>query len=117
MIRRRVRVWGRVQGVGYRLSAVSAARSRGLSGWVRNGSDGSVEAVFEGEPDAVEAMERWCERGPRGARVERVESFEEQPEGLDGFDVRDEPEALSPGWTAARRGFSPAAPSAVGPER
>jgi acylphosphatase len=89
VIRRRVRVWGRVQGVGYRLSAVSAARSRGLSGWVRNGSDGSVEAVFEGEPDAVEAMERWCERGPRGARVERVESFEEQPEGLDGFDVRD----------------------------
>lgn len=80
-------VFGAVQGVGYRLSAASAARSRGLSGWVRNRPDGTVEAVFEGDADMVEAMVRWCARGPQGARVERVECFDEPPEGLHGFAV------------------------------
>ena len=64
-----------------------AAESRGVAGWVRNRPDGAVEAVFEGEPDAVEAMLRWCERGPRGAEVDAVETFEEQPEGLHRFVV------------------------------
>ena len=88
MIRRRVVVRGGVQGVGFRVSAARAAQSRSVSGWVRNKLDGSVEAVFEGEPDAVEAMVYWCERGPRGAEVGAVEVFAEQPEGQVGFAIR-----------------------------
>lgn len=53
-----------------------------------NRADGAVEAVFEGEPDAVQAMVEFCGGGPRGADVDRVETSEEQPEGLRGFDVR-----------------------------
>jgi acylphosphatase len=64
------------------------ARSRGLAGWVRNLPNGTVEAVLEGEPDAVESMARWCAEGPRGASVERVEVTREEPEGLTGFEVR-----------------------------
>jgi len=88
VIRRRVVVRGDVQGVGFRVSAARAAESRGVSGWVRNRLDGSVEAVFEGEPDAVEGMVRWCERGPRGAEVDAVEVFAEQREGEVGFTIR-----------------------------
>ena len=88
MIRRRVVVHGFVQGVGYRFAVVREAESRGVAGWVRNRPDGTVEAVFEGEPDAVEALVRWSARGPRGAEVERVETAEEPPEGLRGFGVR-----------------------------
>jgi acylphosphatase len=88
VIRRRVLVRGFVQGVGYRYSAADAARSRGVSGWIRNRGDGGVEAAFEGEPYAVEAMIRWCERGPRGAEVDDVDVFDEPPEGLDGFEIR-----------------------------
>jgi acylphosphatase len=85
VISRRVVIHGYVQGVGFRFSAARAARQRGVAGWIRNRGDGTVEAVFEGEPDAVGAMVRWCEEGPRGARVERVEVFDEPPEGLSGF--------------------------------
>ncbi len=88
MIRRRVIVHGFVQGVGFRYAVVRAARSRGVSGWVRNNPDRTVEAVFEGESDAVEAVVRWCEEGPRGADVDGVEVFDEQPEGLSDFVVR-----------------------------
>ena len=87
MIRRRVIVHGFVQGVGFRYAVVRAARSRGVSGWVRNNPDRTVEAVFEGESDAVEAVVRWCEEGPRGADVDGVEVFDEQPEGLSDFVV------------------------------
>jgi acylphosphatase len=89
VIRRRVVVRGFVQGVGFRFAAVRAAESRGISGWIRNRSDGTVEAVFEGEPEAVEALVRWCQEGPRGADVAGVDVFEERPEGLDGFAIRD----------------------------
>jgi acylphosphatase len=61
------------------------AAERGVSGWVRNNRDGTVEAVFEGEPDAVDAMVRFAHEGPRGAIVERVDVIEEDPEGLSGF--------------------------------
>jgi acylphosphatase len=81
-------VEGRVQGVFFRESTRRAARSRGVDGWVSNRPDGAVEAVFEGDPDAVDAMVSLCERGPRGAEVSRVETFDEEPEGLTGFDVR-----------------------------
>jgi acylphosphatase len=85
VIRRRVVVHGFVQGVGFRYTAARRAASRGVSGWIRNRPDGAVEAVFEGEPEAVAAMVRWCEHGPRGAAVDAVDIFEEQPNGLAGF--------------------------------
>lgn len=59
-----------------------------MSGWVRNCSDGSVEAAFEGTAQAVERLVVFCRDGPRGARVERVETAAEEWEGLSGFSVR-----------------------------
>ncbi|MEK6327182.1 MAG: acylphosphatase [Actinomycetota bacterium] len=88
MIRKRVVVHGRVQGVFFRDTARRMAQSRGLGGWVRNMPDGTVEAVFEGEAEAVEPMVAWCGQGPRGALVERVEVREEEPEGLTEFRIR-----------------------------
>jgi acylphosphatase len=85
--RRRVVVHGFVQGVGFRFAVEREARSRGASGWVRNRPDGTVEAVFEGEPEDVEALVDFCRRGPRGAEVERVEVEAESPEGVAGFRV------------------------------
>ena len=87
MVRRRVVVHGRVQGVGFRYSLARAAETRGVAGWARNRADGTLEAVFEGEPGAVESLVRFCREGPRGAEVERVDVFEEEPEGLTRFDV------------------------------
>jgi acylphosphatase len=88
MIRRRVIVHGRVQGVFFRDTARRMAQSRGLGGWVRNTPDATVEAVFEGESEVVESMVRWCGEGPRGALVERVEATAEEPEGLTDFRIR-----------------------------
>ena len=88
MIRRRVIVHGRVQGVFFRDSARRLARQHGLAGWVSNRPDGTVEAVFEGEADAVDRLVAFVQKGPRGADVERVDVFEEDPEGLSGFSVR-----------------------------
>jgi acylphosphatase len=87
LIRRRVIVHGRVQGVFFRDTARRMASSRGVSGWVRNNPDGTVEAVFEGSEDAVESMVRFCREGPRGASVDRADVIEEDPEGLDGFAI------------------------------
>ncbi len=87
-VRRRVVVHGGVQGVFFRDTTRRQAASRGVAGWVSNRPDGAVEAVFEGEPDAVEALVRFAHEGPRGAAVERVEVTEEEPEGLSGFGVR-----------------------------
>ena len=88
VIRRRVIVHGRVQGVFFRDTTRRMARSRGVGGWVRNTPDGTVEAVFEGEAEAVESMVRCLATGPRGAVVERVEVTDEEPEGLTGFRIR-----------------------------
>jgi acylphosphatase len=88
VIRRRAVVHGRVQGVFFRDTTRRMAGERGIAGWVTNRPDGAVEAVFEGEPDAVEAMLRFCREGPRGADVERVDVSEEEPEGLSGFAIR-----------------------------
>jgi acylphosphatase len=88
VIRRRITVSGRVQGVFFRETARRRAESSRVAGWVRNNSDGSVEAVFEGEPKAVERLVDWCREGPRGARVEWVDVVSEEPEGLAGFAVR-----------------------------
>jgi acylphosphatase len=88
VIRRRAIVHGRVQGVFFRDTTRRRAAARRVAGWVRNRPDGTVEAVFEGEPEAVEALLAFCREGPRGAAVERVEVVEEEPEGLAGFEVR-----------------------------
>jgi acylphosphatase len=76
---------GRVQGVGFRFAAAQRARARGLAGSVRNNPDGTVEAVFEGAPDAVDALVAWCGRGPSGARVDDVRVERETPRGERGF--------------------------------
>jgi acylphosphatase len=88
MIRRRVIVQGRVQGVFFRDSTRRLAQQHGVTGWVSNRRDGAVEAVFEGEEDAVERLVAFSRRGPRGAQVDRVEVREEDPEGLADFSVR-----------------------------
>jgi acylphosphatase len=88
VIRRRVVAQGRVQGVGFRYSVLQRAKQRGLSGWVSNRHDGSVEAVFEGDADAVEQLVRFMGDGPRGAAVERIDVTEEEPEGLNAFNAR-----------------------------
>ena len=78
-------VSGRVQGVGFRYATMGRARSRGVSGHVRNLPDGTVEAVFEGAPDAVDSLVAWCGRGPTGARVDDVKVELEIPTGETGF--------------------------------
>lgn len=87
MIRRRVIVRGLVQGVFFRDSVRRLAQQRDVGGWVANRGDGSVEAVFEGEPDAVERLLELCRTGPRGACVDSVDVYDEKPEGLSGFVV------------------------------
>jgi acylphosphatase len=87
VIRRRVIVHGRVQGVFFRDSMRRAAQQRGVSGWVANRWDGTVEAVLEGDDEAVERVVEFAHQGPRGAQVESVEVFNEEPEGLTGFGV------------------------------
>ena len=87
-MKKRVVVHGRVQGVFFRDSTRQRAVAAGVAGWVANRPDGTVEAVFEGEADAVEGLVAWMRDGPRGAVVERVEVDEEEAEGLSGFEVR-----------------------------
>ncbi len=87
-VRAHVFVAGRVQGVGFRAYTVDEAGVRRVAGWVRNTLDGRVEAVFEGERAAVEAMIEWCRKGPRAARVSSVDVTWEEPVGEVGFAVR-----------------------------
>jgi acylphosphatase len=87
VVRRRVIVHGRVQGVFFRDSVRRLAEQHGVHGFVRNTHDGTVEAVVEGDADAVERVVAFCRRGPRGAEVEGVDVQEEAPEGLTGFRV------------------------------
>ena len=86
--RSHVVVHGQVQGVFFRDSCRREAESRNVAGWVTNRPDGAVEAVFEGEPDAVAALVDFCRRGPRGADVGSVDETSEEPQGLTGFQVR-----------------------------
>jgi acylphosphatase len=87
-VARRVRVTGLVQGVFFRAWTCDEAQTLGLSGWVRNCSDGSVEAHVEGEPEAVEKLIDLMREGPPGARVDKVAVETADPEGLSGFEVR-----------------------------
>lgn len=79
---------GRVQGVAFRAHTWQRARALGVCGWVRNRPDGSVEAVFEGDPEAVAQAVEACRSGPRWASVETLDAVEEPPEGLAGFEIR-----------------------------
>jgi acylphosphatase len=87
VVRRRVVVHGRVQGVFFRDSVRRRAQSLGVAGWAANRADGTVEAVFEGEPEAVDELVDFCRKGPGHARVTRVEVAAEEPEGLHGFRI------------------------------
>ena len=87
LIARRFLVTGRVQGVGFRWFTQDTARREGVKGWVRNLADGRVEALVEGESEAVTRVERAIRSGPRGARVERVETDEQELGGYRSFTI------------------------------
>jgi acylphosphatase len=88
IVRRRVVVTGRVQGVWFRESCRREAEALDVAGWVRNRADGTVEGVVEGPPAAVDRMVAWCGDGPPRARVDRVAVTVETPAGEQGFAVR-----------------------------
>ena len=88
VIARKVRLFGRVQGVFFRQGAVNQARTLGVDGWIRNAPDGTVEAYVKGEEAAVERMVGWLRRGPSNARVEDVTVEEAELEDVTGFSVR-----------------------------
>ncbi len=84
----RLRIRGRVQGVGYRAWAIEAARSLGLRGWVRNRADGSVEILATGAQDALATLILACRRGPPGARVDELASDNASHDGALDFAAR-----------------------------
>jgi acylphosphatase len=86
--RKRVVISGRVQGVFFRDTMRRGAEAAGVAGWVRNTPEGTVEAVFEGEPEAVDELIEFSRRGPSRAEVASVEVIDEEPEGLSSFEVR-----------------------------
>lgn len=81
-------VHGQVQGVFFRDSCARRARAEGVAGWVRNRSDGRVEAWFEGDPQAVENLVAWCRQGPAHASVTGVDVAEDSPAGLESFRIQ-----------------------------
>lgn len=87
-IARKVRVFGRVQGVFFRQWTINQARALGVAGWVRNAADGTVEAHVEGDEDAVTNMVDGMRQGPSQARVEDLIAEIIEPEGIRGFSVR-----------------------------
>jgi acylphosphatase len=88
MRRVHVIVRGDVQGVGYRYTMRMIARAAGVSGWVRNRRDGSVEAEVEGTESAVDEVLAWMAEGPPGSRVDHAETTDASPTGGTGFEVR-----------------------------
>jgi acylphosphatase len=88
VIRYRVLISGRVQGVFFRDTCRRMAERHGVNGWVRNLPDGDVEAVFEGAPDEVRHLVEWSHQGSSAAVVHDVRVHREPPEGITGFQVR-----------------------------
>ena len=87
-VRAHVIITGRVQGVFFRVETQRAAEGFGVSGWVRNKRDGTVEAVFEGRQKDVDATLNWCRQGPRMARVDKVDiNWQDYTGEFDRFDV------------------------------
>jgi acylphosphatase len=87
-VAKRVVVHGSVQGVFFRDTTRRKAKQRGVRGWVRNRDDGTVEALFEGDPEAVETMVAFAREGPRGASVDQVDVSDADPEGGGGCEIR-----------------------------
>lgn len=92
MMTQKIQIWvkitGRVQGVCFRAGTKNEADRLGLTGWVRNQSDGSVEALFEGDPALVAQMADWCRKGPYPARVDQVQTKTQKTvSGFTGFDI------------------------------
>jgi acylphosphatase len=87
-IRYTVRVSGRVQGVGFRYSAVNTAKRLQISGYIKNMPDGSVYLEIEGAPDNVRKMLAWCYQGPRTAWIDQVNEYKEPPKDYKGFGVK-----------------------------
>jgi len=88
VIRRRVAVRGRVQGVFFRETTRRRPQQARVAGWVRNRPDGTVEAVFEGDREGVERLVIFVREGPRGARVDWVDVVSEELGALEGFEIR-----------------------------
>jgi acylphosphatase len=89
MIARQLVIRGRVQGVGYRMAMTEAAIALGVTGWVRNRRDGTVEALVQGEDAAIERVLAWCRRGPPGANVTAIATFARDVDpAMDGFACR-----------------------------
>ena len=86
-VSRRFVISGHVQGVGFRWFTQDTARLEGVTGWVRNLPDGSVEALIEGDSEAVTRVERAIRSGPRGARIEKVDVDDEEPGGYRSFTI------------------------------
>jgi acylphosphatase len=87
-VARRFVIGGRVQGVGFRWFAHDAATREGVAGWVKNLFDGRVEALIEGEQEAVTRVERALRQGPPSARVDHVTVIDEDATGVKGFSIR-----------------------------
>jgi acylphosphatase len=89
MLTLELRITGRVQGVGFRYALRDEANRLAVSGWVRNRSDGSVQALAQGSPDAVEALVAWARRGPPGSRVsEVIATALQNAQACAGFEIR-----------------------------
>ncbi|MGL6072240.1 acylphosphatase [Craterilacuibacter sp.] len=88
MVARLLRIYGKVQGVYFRDSAIILSTELGVAGWVRNRSDGTVEILLEGEPASVEAFIRWARQGPVAAQVDKLSVIEIGSQGSQGFNKR-----------------------------
>ncbi len=88
MKRAHVFISGKVQGVFFRATTRKEAQKRGVNGWVKNLSDGRVEAVFEGEEDEIQEMIEFCHKGPERANVEDIEVEYEDAGGFEKFEIR-----------------------------
>ena len=95
VVRYRVLISGRVQGVFFRDTCRRMAERHGVSGWVRNLPDGSVEAVFEGPVGEVRRLVEWSRHGPRSAAVQDIRVRAEPPEGISGFRIREQLQAVT----------------------
>lgn len=85
MKRVKVKIHGLVQGVFYRANTRDKAKQIGVTGWVKNMPDNTVEAVFEGEADKVDEMIEWCKTGPPSAEVEKIEILENEQVEINSF--------------------------------
>jgi acylphosphatase len=89
LVRARVVISGRVQGVFFRMETLEEATKTGVSGWVKNKQDGTVEAVFEGERALVDSVIQWCRQGPPASRVDHINIEREPYTGkFTGFSIR-----------------------------